>query len=470
LNKIKIEEIYESLQRKQVPSSWTENKGRIEKDFEHLQCMLQKDHPPKIYGVNTLVGHLDTEILSTNNEIREFQKQLIENHLIGTEPYFSRFTASCIGFVKINQISNGGTCISPDLYQLLLQVIFEENFQPKIPMHASYSSGDVIPGAHWAYELLTFISKKENYSFKPKEGISLINGSYVHVGYVLSLFKELNNCWKQFVYNSFLNSMLVKAYKTNYLEYLNHGSSTPVYKSLQRLVSLLGDDNEYKRQDPVSIRSLPQIFMVVSNSIKSLKDTLEEEINRRSDNPLIVHEFEIPLSQSSFLSPMLTIETSKLIETLLMTMWHIERRIHYLLSGTIKNIPLNGSTKENPLGFIQIPKLITSILEEARLEGGRRVFASGGSTSYGIEDFWTFGVHTTHVLKNLLNKFAYMLSLELIVSAHLYENFHVEPHKEFEVPCISSKNISSLSREYRQKILKGRNTFINKFIEVDFLK
>jgi histidine ammonia-lyase len=472
MTRIHIKEIYESMNKKEVPSHWLESQSRIEKDYAHLQTLLKKENPPKIYGVNTLVGHVDTEGLKSDEEINTFQKMLIQNHIIGTEPYFSDFSARCIGFVKINQISHGGTCISPELYQLLVKVIFDDHFKPKIPMKASYSSGDVIPGAHWAGALQTFIHTNQNYQLKPKEGISLINGSYVHAGYSLSILKEINNVWKHFVYNSLMNAILVQANRTNYTEHLTSGSSFDSISMIQkRLISLLKNEHEYKRQDPVSIRSLPQILKAFFSSINSLMESTEEAINSRSDNPLIVHESEIPLSQASFLNPLLTIETSKLIETLLMTMWHIERRVHYLLSGNVEGIPLNAASKEEPLGFIQIPKLITALLEEARMDAGRRAFASGGSTSYGIEDFWTFGVQTTHVLDKVVKKFAYMLSLEFIVSSQVYEHFHQEKKTDFKVPQIKSgQDMNTLSNDLRKKILAGENTFINEFIDIDFLK
>src|SRR5699024_1781882 len=100
----------------------------------------------------------------------------------------------------------------------------------------------------------------------------------------------------------------------------NEMDELPTMEILDRLLSLLDDKPVYKRQDPVSVRSLPQVLMALYDSIISVKTALESEINQRSDNPLIVHESTEPLSQSSFLSPSLTIETSKLIEALLMVM------------------------------------------------------------------------------------------------------------------------------------------------------
>jgi histidine ammonia-lyase len=468
MKRLTVKDMYHHLQTKTIPSVWTEQKSRIEADYSHFQRMLNQENPPHIYGVNTLVGHLDTESLSVR-EAEKFQDELIQNHYIGTAPYFDEFAARCIGAVKINQIKSGGSSISPELYQLLLETVFNEDFQPNIPMHASYSSGDVIPGAHWAYDLQQYLSKKSAYTFKPKEGISLINGSYVHAGYVLSLFGPLNEVWKHVVYNSFFNALLVKANPSNYTDLL-YTDNVPVLKIQKRLLSLLKKKKDYKKQDPVSVRSLPQVLMTLYDSIHSLKKVLEIEINKRSDNPLIAHEAEEPLSQGSFLAPGLTVETSKLIESLLMTMWHVERRVHYLLSGEVDGIPANGSSRENPLGFIQIPKLLTATLEEARFEGGRRSFASGGSTSYGVEDFWTYGVQTAHVLSKLINKLAYMVSVEQIVSAKLYRTFASgEIPSDFSVPEIKEEAFPILSQEYTRHILQGKNTIADPYTDISFL-
>ena len=470
LSGLTIKEVYNHLNTKSVPSTWMKSKQRIEKDYQYLQQLLNENDPPRIYGVNTLVGHLDEENLS-DQEVLAFQDELIRNHKIGTEPYFDEFTARCIGFVKVNQVSSGGTCISPELYEKLMDVIFKEDFKPEIPKHASYSSGDVIPGAHWAYELQTYLSKNKSYTLRPKEGLSLINGSFVHVGYALSLFIQVNNVWKNFVYNSILNAILVKANKTNYTEYLyTDPNAVPTAKIQRRIWSILNrQQRDYTRQDPVSIRALPQILSSFYDSIISFKHTLELELNKRSDNPLIVYEAKEPLSQGSFLSPNLTMDTSKLIECLLMVMWHLERRVHYLLSGEVEGIPLNGSTAKNPLGYIQVPKLMTAILEEARLIGGRRSFASGGSTSYGIEDFWTHGIETTHILEKILQKISYMLSIELVVSVNVYRQFYNDKLKEFSVPEMEDDDFDTLSKTYRETILNGEIKFMDKFVDNTFL-
>jgi histidine ammonia-lyase len=103
------------------------------------------------------------------------------------------------------------------------------------------------------------------------------------------------------------------------------------------------------------------------------------------------------------------------IEALLFVGWAVERRIHYLLSGKYKHIPINAATKDNKLGLIQVPKLVTNILEEARLRLARRTFAAGNSTSYGIEDIWTLTSILVENLKYALDSIATILSIEKLI-------------------------------------------------------
>lgn len=398
-----------------TPDNWKQSRTRIEADATHLDQMLKSSNPPRIYGANTLVGHMD-ETLLDKEEIETFQRHLIENHSLGIEPYYSDFESRCIGYTKLHLLSLGGSGITLELYDKLIETITDHTFTPKIPNGSTYSCGDVIPAAHWVKSLLNFWDKKQQpYQLKRKEGLALINGVFVHVGLAIAQLITIRSLWQSYLWTSKINAQVCFANPSNFTPLLSLHDEDLILDINQYILRNLQKQKTYKRQDPISIRAFPQIAAAFGETIKEFISSIEETMWRRSDNPLILFEDDSPLSQASFIAPRITFATSQLIEAILMTMWSIDRRIHHLLSGEVEGIPINGSQQSNNLGFIQIPKLSTAILEEARLHAGRRSFASGSTTSYGIEDMWSFGVDTLEVLNSICDKFCHLLAIESIV-------------------------------------------------------
>ena len=362
-------ELLSHIKRETLPLSWYECANLIKEDEQWLDMLLSSNDPPPIYGVNRLVGHLD-DVEITNQEIRKFQKNLIDNHCLGTEPYYTSFEAKCISYVKANAISLGGTGVTFRLFDLLLKTIRDKDFQPRIPLSSSYSSGDVIPAAHWTKDLIVYLEEKYDYELKRKEGISLINGSFIHLGVALAKLSSLQKTWDSYLFASILNANTVEANQSNYSEHINSNPKSSINNISKRLKKYLKSDNIYKKQDPISIRSLLQVSSTLAETMKFYMNSLDQELTSRSDNPLVISGCDEPLSQGSFLSPIVTVSTSQLIESILMTMWTVERRVHHLLSGHVEGIPQNGGQSESDLGFIQVPKLMTAILEETRMVAG----------------------------------------------------------------------------------------------------
>src|SRR5699024_4210912 len=145
-----------------IPPEWYTATKRIKQDAQHLDNLLNAPNPPTIYGVNTLVGHLDNVNL-TDEEMNQFQQYLLHNHMLGTNESYSDFEVNCISYIKMHTYSLGGSGITLDIYKHLLTLMEEERIEANVPKHASYSSGDVIPGAHWANAVANLLANTFSY-------------------------------------------------------------------------------------------------------------------------------------------------------------------------------------------------------------------------------------------------------------------------------------------------------------------
>ena len=405
-----------------TPPEWAAAEPRIAQEARHLDQLLASPRPPAVYGVNTLVGHLDASGLPPHR-LDSFQTDLILNHALGSAPYYDEWEARCVGYAKGEALSRGGSAVTPDLYRHVCQAVPDAAFRPEVPRGCSYSCGDVIPGAHWARALAAFLTATAGYTLRRKEGLALINGAFVHVGFALSLVRPLHRTWSAFLLASRLNARLCRAHRSHYTPALADDPADPVRLMSDRIRAAAPEDAETTPQNPVSIRAFPQAAAAAAGALAGYLDALDQALARRSDNPLIVAESPESLSQGSFLAPMLSLATGQVTEALLLLSWMGERRTHYLLSGQVPGVPINAGRFDGDLGLIQVPKLMTAVLEEARLRAGRRAFASGGSTSYGVEDLWSYGVDACETLAAALDRWVTLLALELTTAAHCFGAF-----------------------------------------------
>lgn len=408
-NQLRSKEVLDQVKLKEIPFNWFFVEDLLERDYQKKESLSRSGK--KIYGVNTLVGHEDKHSLDVT-QIESFQEELLWNHRLGSTPYYSEFEARCIGYVKAHSITLGGTAVSNELFNYIKKAVIDQDFDPQIPMHASYSCGDVIPAAHWATDLLEYIRGKydSEFSLKSKEGLSLINGNFIKLGIAISKIEKILATQKAFVSNSKNILEIGKIDTSNLTKLYAINNADSIIEAVEELGMFQGI--EQTTQPPVSIRSLPQMVSAFKDTTNDYLQSIDLFLERRSDNPLI---FDDAISQASFLSPQLTLTTGKLIEMLLSTMWIIESRIQYLLSGEIPHIPMNAKKSKTDLGLIQIPKLSKALLEEARSCLGTRTFVSGSSTSYGIEDFWDYGLRELNKLDWALNYTIHLMAIEKYV-------------------------------------------------------
>jgi len=418
-----LSEYLKNVSSLSCPDLWTSRTVLIEKENRHLLRLLDTGSIT-IYGTNSLTGHRDSEHI-TSSEISSFQENILQTHAIGGPPWYSNYVARCITYAKLYSWSMGMSGISPDLYNSVISLANAPDFNPRIPKNCSYSSGDVIPAAHWAREVLLELKQSKQYNPQPGEVMAMINGSFVHVGYAASLIKKIQKSWVFFIEVSALCNAACQANSSN-LSFFPKATKTWVRATIEYLKAQTHNKFIAKdAQDPVSLRALPQILDVLCKSIEEYMLEIDHALSQPSGNPLFNTDIDHPLSQASFLSPVLTVKSGAIIESILFAMWSMIGWTNHLLSGKVSGIPKDASNNDSILGLIQFPKLMMATLEKARTQNGRRIFASGSQTSYGVEDLWSNGVIVTEQIEDLLHEFNYLCSVELYVISYIEKNFHL---------------------------------------------
>ncbi len=415
----KTNEFLTHIEDGRIPESFIAARPIIKQQHKLLSELAKDPEKHKIYGVNTLLGHVDNLSISFE-KASMFQQLLIRNHALqATSRYYDDQTSKHITFARAWFYSQGGGGISLQLYDILLQAINDNKFRPKIPADLSYSCGDVIPGANWATALMEYAEKEHNYALQPKEGLSLINGVFVQAGTAVATTRMTQAIWKAIMQCGKINAILCDANQSNYSNFICENSNdilSDINHYFRRNHSL---NRTYNIQDPVSIRSFPQAAAGLHFAAGNFFNAIDTALQRRSDNPLIDDNDSAALSQGSFIMTEMSLAAAQLTDAILMMAWISERRLNHVLSGKVKDIPVNFSFSPENLDFIQLPKMASAILENMRKYAGIKTFSSGSSTSYGLEDFWSFGLQNINTLREVINDLLRILAIEFAVYAEI---------------------------------------------------
>ena len=425
-----LADLLKNVETLSLPDSWEANLARIAAERRYLDEIVAKGEVG-IYGVNTLTGHRDGERLGVE-AITRYQQDLLESHAIDVgADFYDAHAARCIGYAKLYAFSAGMSGVSTALFQLIGPLAANPDFQPRDPRNCSYSSGDVIPAAHWARAALAQLARDHGYIAQPGEAMALINGNFIQTGYAASLCKNLKTAWLFFLELCAVSNTASRANSANL-----HHIVTP-----QRPLASAAIDYVRSRsraidkdiQDPVSVRAVPQVIDLLALAIEEFLQELDTLLQAPSGNPLYSPCEPRPLSQASFLAATLTARASTLIDALLFAMWAMVGRTTHVLSGAVEGIPRDAANPSSSLGLIQYPKLMMSILERARMDNGRRPYSAGASTSYGTEDLWNHGLSVLGQLENLLQDFLLANACERFVFSYLDKHLELGLAEDHEL-------------------------------------
>lgn len=238
----------------------------ISREREEVETLLSAPTPPAVYGFNTLLGHFDSE-----RSTSAAQQELLRNHLVGSTWSAPGEWFGLLAAVKATQAAAGGTGMRTAVFDSLIRAASETTQPIEGSWLASYSSGDVVPGAWFAAGL----NSRTGLSYtEPGDLISIINGNFISTALAI-----------------------VAAVRCE--------ESIGLARELTERIRMLPDFPQAKGvQLSVSMRDLGPLRDSEERVIYGLWQTLENRLARPSGNPLFVRGIDgklHPQSQASFL-------------------------------------------------------------------------------------------------------------------------------------------------------------------------
>lgn len=335
-------------------------------DVIHAREFLEHEMTSRvIYGVNTGFGPMASHIINPQN-LAQLQENLVVSHAVGIgNPIPDSYVLAAM-IVRLNTLAKGYSGVSVDLIKQL-ELFINERITPSIPEHGAVgTSGDLVQLAHIA---LALIGKGTNlkklnikpYVLKPKEGLSLINGTSVMTGIGALLCHTADQMLSHAVRNGALALELVAAFKDGISEELHevrpHAGQRKIAKSLRTILAsshLLRERNTLDKnnghnqydvqeipedvQEVYSLRCIPQIVGPVLDTLTKVRKDIEIEMNSVSDNPIVDWKHKQFLHGGNFHGDVVSVAIDQLKASLVKLTMLSERRINFFLNKKINKL------------------------------------------------------------------------------------------------------------------------------------
>lgn len=329
-----------------------EGKNAIREGFDFLQEKIT--HGTGIYyGVNTGFGSLcDTQISS--NDLQQLQVNLLRSHACGMGDQVSKAIVKRMLLLKAIALSKGYSGVQLATVERLLY-FYNHDITPVVYEQGSLgASGDLAPLAHLSLPLigegevavageavpaqrLKDLYGIEPLKLQPKEGLALLNGTQFMNAYATF---NVTKSDKLFHKGLSIAALSLEAFdgkqepfQANVNELRNQSGQIHTAERMRSLLSLNGRIKK-QLQDPYSFRCIPQVHGASLDTIRYVKNIVENELNAVTDNPTLFPQDDQIVSAGNFHGQPLALAMDFLAIALAELGSISERRIYKLISGT----------------------------------------------------------------------------------------------------------------------------------------
>ncbi len=276
-----------------------------------------------MYGVNTGIGEF-SEVVLTDDQVKDFQKYLIYNHAAGIGEAMPEEWVRGAMLSRINVHAHGNSGCRIEITQTLADML-NKGVTPYVCEKGSVGAcGDLAPmsqialllmgegHAYYKGELLEGKVAMERAGIPipgllARDGLAAINGSNVLTAMSAIMLYDTNRWLKQ---AEIACTMTLEALKANLGPYNHKIHEARGFKGSIRSAAAIrkvasGGDLIEKRlkvkvQDAYSMRSTPQVIGAAHDAVAWAKSQVEIELNGVGDNPIFFPADNLTLSGANF--------------------------------------------------------------------------------------------------------------------------------------------------------------------------
>ncbi|MBF0299824.1 MAG: aromatic amino acid lyase [Oligoflexia bacterium] len=394
-----------------------------------------------MYGVNTGIGEF-SEIVLTDDQVKQFQRYLIYNHSAGIgEPAPIEHVRAAM-LARINVHANGHSGPRPIITQTFCEML-NKRVTPVVCEKGSVGAcGDLSPMSQIALALMgegecfyqgeRMPSKRalERAAITPivleaRDGLASINGSNLLTSIAALAIYDTERWLKQ---AEICTAMTLEALMANFKPYdvrlhqlRGFGGSVVSAANIMKVVNgsdLMNGNLKVKVQDAYSMRSTPQVIGAARDHLQYARKQVEIELNGVGDNPIFLPEENVVLTGANFQGTPVSLPMDLVGAAICMISVLSERRLNRLL---------------NPALSVGLPAFLTkgagmysghmlSQYTAGMLIVEQRILSAPASiqsipAAADQEDFVSMGMNTSLKTRQILDNAYGVLGIEFIAAA-----------------------------------------------------
>ncbi len=276
-----------------------------------------------MYGVNTGIGEF-SEIVLTDEQVRDFQRYLIYNHAAGIgDPMPIEHVRAAMAS-RINVHAHGNSGCRPEITLTMVEML-NRGVTPYVCQKGSVGAcGDLAPmsqiallllgegQAYYKGELLPGHVAMERAGIpipglQARDGLAAINGSNVLTAMSALFLYDANNWLKQAEIAAAMSLEALLANMKPYHPKIHEARGFPgAIRSARAIRMVLAGSDlaegrlKVKVQDAYSMRSTPQVIGAAHDALAWARSQVEIELNGVADNPIFFPEERLQLSGANF--------------------------------------------------------------------------------------------------------------------------------------------------------------------------
>lgn len=394
-----------------------------------------------VYGVNTGFGKLADRRIS-HEDLAELQKRSVLSHMVGVGDPLPDHIVRAVLVIKLMGLARGHSGIRTVVANLMADMI-NHDVLPVIPSQGSVgASGDLAPLSHMAGAMIgegkvringQTVGAQEGLArvglspieLGPKEAPALINGVQASTAIAVSALFGAENVLNAGLAAGAL-TLEATAGRDSVLDdriqkIRGHKGQIRVAGVLRKLVEgspVLGVEFEGRRlQDPYCLRCQPQVMGAALDLLSFAANTLEQEVNAVSDNPLMFPNEDEVLSGGNFHGQPVAY-AADIIALAICEIGSIsERRQAMLMDSSMSGLaPFLVENAGLNSGFLMAQVTSAALVAQNRAQATPNSVDSI-PTSAGQEDHVSMATHGALRVLPMVRNAAYTVAIELLSAA-----------------------------------------------------
>ncbi len=394
-----------------------------------------------MYGVNTGIGEF-SEVVLSDEQVREFQKYLIYNHAAGIGEPVPEDRVRAAMLLRANVHANGHSGCRPEITLALLEML-NRGVTPVVCAKGSVGAcGDLAPMSQIALllmgegeafhggERLPGAVALERAGIRPpgleaRDGLATINGSNLITAIGALVVYDAERWIRQAEIAAAMSLEALKAnmkpYDARLHELRGFQGAVASAANIRKVVEgsdLLSGREKVRVQDAYSMRSTPQVVGAARDQLRWTRQQIEIEANGVGDNPIFLPEDRVVLTGANFQGTPVSLPLDTLGGAITMVCVLSERRLNRLtnpaLSVGLPPFLTKGAGMFSGLMLSQYTADM-QIVEQKVLS--TPAFIQSIPAAADQEDFVSMGMNSALKTRQILDTAAGVLGIEFFAAA-----------------------------------------------------